>query len=355
MPAAAKEMEWPETCVLNGLDYTPRMALIAAAMMDTGSSEIVAPHSRHVGSSELELTVIIVSYNTRELTLRAVETLLANSPGLAMHVVVFDNASADGSAQAVATRFRQVEVVANLDNVGFASANNRVAETATTPWLCLLNPDTETHPNAIVNLLAFAKAHPEAGIVGGRTVFPDGSLNPASCWRRISPWSLFTQTFGLARLFPGSELFNHEAMGGWLRDSVREVDVVVGCLLLTPTELWRRLGGFDTRYFMYGEDADLCLRARKLGYRPMITPDAQIMHLVGASTKKRADKVVAVMKAKATLIRDHWSKPLVPLGIAQLWLWGLARRLAAMLASSPEQQDRLIRIWLERRTWLAGF
>ncbi|MGC7532662.1 glycosyltransferase, partial [Pandoraea pneumonica] len=81
-----------------------------------------------------------------------------------------------------------------------------VAETVTTPWLCLLNPDTETHPGAIANLLAFAKANPKAGIVGGRTVFPDGSLNQASCWQRITPWSLFTQTSGLARAFPRSTL-----------------------------------------------------------------------------------------------------------------------------------------------------
>src|SRR5204862_107439 len=227
---------------------------------------------------------------------------------VAMRVVVFDNASSDGSAAAVAAAFPEIETIAHPENIGFAAANNLVAETVTTPWLCLLNPDTETHPGAIANLLAFAKANPKAGIVGGRTVFPDGSLNQASCWQRITPWSLFTQTSGLARAFPRSTLFNPEAMGGWQRDSVREVDIVVGCFLLTSTELWRRLGGFNRRYFMYGEDADLCLRARALGYRPMITPDAEIMHLVGASTAKRADKTVAVMRAKATLVRDHWAK-----------------------------------------------
>lgn len=299
--------------------------------------------------------MIIVSYNTHALTLKAVETLLANSPGLAMRVVVFDNASHDGSAAAVAEAFPRIEVIANSENIGFARANNLVAQSVTTPWLCLLNPDTETHPNAIVNLLAFAKAHPEAGIVGGRTVFPDGSLNVASCWGRITPWSLFTQTVGLDRLFPNSELFNREAMGGWRRDSVREVDIVVGCLLLTSTALWRKLGGFDTRYFMYGEDADLCLRARSLGYRPTITPEAQIMHLVGASTKKHADKVCAVMKAKATLLRRHWPKWMVPLGLFELRAWALARRIGAMLARDPEEKARLARPWRRRRDWLAGF
>lgn len=302
-----------------------------------------------------EITVIIVSYNTCSLTIKAVETLLQSSPDLPMRIVVFDNASQDGSAQALSQSFPSVEVIANLENIGFAAANNRVAQTVTTPFICLLNPDTETHPNAIANLLAFAKMHPHAGIVGGRTVFPDGSLNPASAWRKITPWSLLCQILGLHRVFPQSNLFNSEAIGGWRRDSIREVDIVVGCFLLTSTELWKRLGGFDTRYFMYGEDADLCLRARALGFRPMITPDAQIMHLVGASTKKRADKVCAVMRAKATLIRDHWPSWLVPLGIAQLWFWGLTRRLGAFVAKTEEDRLRLTDIWRGRRTWLSGY
>lgn len=302
-----------------------------------------------------EVTVIVVSYNTRELTLKALETLFANSPGLAMRVVLFDNASHDGSAEAVHAQFPQVECIANPENLGFAKANNLVAETATTPYVCLLNPDTETHPGAIANLLAFAKAHPEAGIVGGRTVFPDGSLNPTSCWSKMTPWSLFCQTVGLTQKFRHSPLFNSEGMGGWKRDTVREVDIVTGCFLLCETGLWRRLGGFNLRYWMYGEDADLALRARKLGYRPMITPDAQIMHIVGASTKRHADKVCAVMRAKATLVRDHWSAPMVPVGIAQLWLWALARRIGASLTRSAEQSDRLKQIWRQRHDWLAGF
>ena len=133
-----------------------------------------------------ELTVAIVSYNTRALTLKAVETLYANTHRTAMRVIVWDNASADGSAEAVRDAFPQAEVIASQENLGFARANNVVAEMADTPWLLLLNPDTETHDGAIDNILAFARAHPEAGIVGGRTVFPDGSLNIASAWRRIS-------------------------------------------------------------------------------------------------------------------------------------------------------------------------
>jgi N-acetylglucosaminyl-diphospho-decaprenol L-rhamnosyltransferase len=302
-----------------------------------------------------ELTVIIVSYNTRDLTLKCLETLYATAADVAMRVVVLDNASADGSADAVAAHFPQAELIRNPDNIGFARANNLVAESITSEWMLLLNPDTEVHEGAIANLLAFSKAHPEAGITGGRTVFPDGSLNIASCWRRVTPWSLFCSTFFLSAIFPKSEFFNPEAMGGWKRDTVRKVDIVVGCFLMIRTALWKELGGFDARYFMYGEEADLCLRAARKGYTPMITPDAQIMHLVGASSAKHVDKAARVAKARTTLIRDHWSRAMVPVGIAQMWLWGASRHLVGTLAGKGEQRDRWRILWQKRRDWLAGY
>ena len=308
-----------------------------------------------------ELTVIIVSYNTRELTIKAVETLLETTKRTTMHVVVIDNDSKDGSAEAIEAKFPQVEVIQSGANLGFAKANNVVAENARTDWLLLLNPDTETHAGAIDNLMDFARAHPKAGIYGGRTVFPDGSLNPSSCWNQITPWSAFCRAVGLTTALPNSAVFNPEAIGGWKRDSIREVDIVVGCFLMIPRKLWNELGGFDLRYFMYGEEADLCLRAKKLGYQPMITPDATIMHLVGAASGTRAEKTVLVTKAKTTLIRDHWPAALIPLGIALQWLWGATRTLAAVVMglmpgeAARARKDRWRHIWSKRSDWLKGY
>lgn len=306
-----------------------------------------------------ELTVAIVSYNTRELTLTAIRTLVDNSPGVSMHIVVLDNDSRDGSADAIAEHFPQVELIRSPDNLGFALANNRIAEQVTTPWFLLLNPDTETYPGSIANLLAFAKANPRAGITGGRTYFPDGSLNAASCYQRLTPWNLFCAASGLAKAAPNSPLFNAEAMGGWRRDSVRHVDIVVGCFLMIPTALWRELGGFDTSFFMYGEEADLCLRARKLGYRPMITPDATIMHLVGASTSNKGTKQVAVMKAKTTLMRRHWPAWQQPIGTALLWMWVATRKLGSVVKSrgktDPRSLDRWRMVWDQRSDWMRGY
>lgn len=313
------------------------------------------------GEGPADLTIIIVNYNTRALVLFCLETLFAHTHEARAHVVVIDNASEDGSVEAIAERFPQVELIASPENLGFAKANNVVAAAARTDWLLLLNPDTEIHEGAIDRLLAFAKARTGAGITGGRTVFPDGSLNIASCWMRITPWSTFCMATGLTAAFRGSAVFNPEGMGSWARDTIREVDIVVGCFLMIPRALWEDLGGFDLKYFMYGEEADLCLRAKAMGYRPAITPEAQIMHLVGAASGEVARKICMVAKARATLIRDHWPGWQVPFGLFMLWLWAALRfHVASLLALLGGQKrrktaDKWREIWTRRHDWLAGY
>lgn len=307
-----------------------------------------------------DLTVVMVSYNTRELTLIALDTLLRNAGDVSIDVVLWDNASSDGSADAVAQRFPEVKLVRSPDNLGFAAANNAAVAQTNTPWLLLLNPDTETHPGAVETLLDFAKANPAAGIVGGRTVFPDGSLNIASCWNKMTVWSLFCRATGLSRVLSGSRLFNPEAIGDWKRDTVREVDIVVGCFLLTSRDLWNRLGGFRTKYFMFGEEVDLCLRAAQLGYRPMITPDAQIVHHVGASYAASEERIVKVLKGRVTIIRDHWGGMRAPLGIGLLLIWAGMRSLVRSIGrtggtNARKTPDPWVSVWHRRREWLAGY
>ncbi len=306
-----------------------------------------------------DLTVIMVSYNTRALTLAALRTLYQTTKTAGLHVVVFDNASEDGSVAAVAEAFPQAELIASPENLGFAKANNLVAASARSEWLLLLNPDTEVHPGAVDALLAFGREHPQAGVYGGRTVFPDGRLNIASCWGKITLWSTFCSTFGLTAAFPDSPWFNPEALCGWQRDSVRQVDIIVGCFLLIRRSLWDALGGFDLRYFMYGEDADLCIRAGEMGYRPMITPQAQIMHLVGQSSSTRPGKQLLLVKGRVTLIRDHLPRWQVPIGLVLMWL-RVAMRVAAsrMMLRRQGGRERYAmwqEVWRARHDWLRGY
>ncbi|MEG3806280.1 hypothetical protein DBT53_000710, partial [Aerococcus mictus] len=190
----------------------------------------------------------------------------------------------------------------------------------------------------------------------------DGSLNPASCWQRITLWNLVCRASGLAAIFSGSEFFNPEAFGGWQRDSVRQVDIVSGCFFLLRRELWEGLGGFSPEFFMYGEEADLCLRARALDVKPLITPEATIVHYGGASETVRADKTVRLLKAKVHLIRRHWSRATSWLGVLLLAAWPLTRLLAFIVLNRIQETDarreNLVTwktIWSKRRDWLKGY
>ncbi len=148
-------------------------------------------------------------------------------------VIVVDNASTDGSADAIEKEFGSVvHLVRSSENLGFAAANNRAAEMAKGTYLLLLNPDTVVLDHAVDRILSFAKDRPVNQIYGGKTVFADGSLNVASCWGAMTPWSLFCRAVGLTSLLPRSDVFDTEALGSWNRDTVREVDIVVGCFLL---------------------------------------------------------------------------------------------------------------------------
>lgn len=314
------------------------------------------------GMSNIEVSILVVSFNTRALTLAALDSVLAETRDLAAEVIVVDNASHDGSAEAIARHPLGVQLIALEQNIGFARANNLAAEAARGRYLLLLNPDTVVLDDALRRLVAFAKAWPQARIWGGRTVFADGSLNPASCWGRMTLWNLVCRACGLTGIFSRSELFNGEAYGGWQRDDIRQVDIVSGCFLLIERAFWQRLGGFDAAFFMYGEEADLCLRAQALGARPMVTPAATIVHLGGASERARADKMVRLLAAKASLIARHFTPATRSPGLALLALWPLTRwiglALAARLSGSAAQRESALvwrAIWQRRGEWSKGY
>ena len=205
------------------------------------------------------------------MTLECIRSVLKETAVVRYEIILVDNASTDGSAEAIRRNFPNIDLIASTENLGFARANNIAAKHARGRKILLLNPDTIILDHAIDKLYQFALTKPECHIWGGRTVFADGKLNPQSCWRCAGLWSVFCSTVGLS-LLKRSSIFFSEGYGGWDRDTVRRVDIVSGCFLLTDRDLWEELQGFNPLFFMYGEEADYCLRARQLGARPMIYP-----------------------------------------------------------------------------------
>jgi GT2 family glycosyltransferase len=305
----------------------------------------------------INVSIIVVSYNTREMTLECLRSVYEQTTEVSFELLVVDNASNDNSAAIIAEYFPECTLIASKENLGFAGANNLAAKQAKGEYLLLLNPDTIVLDGAIQKLYAFARENPKNLIYGGRTLYSDYSLNPTSCWRRPTLWSLFCYATGLTSIFRKKKFFDPESYGNWQRDSVREVDIVTGCLLMIDKKNWNRLGGFDLQFFMYGEDADLCLRAAEKGAMPIITPDATIIHYCGASEKVRADKMIRLFRAKEQLIRRHWNLVSIHLGLMLLRSSVLIRVVTCQIITfflpnrSNKNAESWKEIWQRRKEW----
>ncbi|MDF0583204.1 glycosyltransferase [Bradyrhizobium yuanmingense] len=313
-------------------------------------------------AAEPDISIIIVSYNTRTMTLECIRSILAQTTTVLYEVIVFDNASTDGSPEAIRANFPQLELIASQENLGFAGANNIAAMRARGRRFLLLNPDTLILDHAIDHLHEFADANPRFGIWGGRTVLSDGRLNPGSCWGDATLWSIFCFTTGLTSLKRSSAVFNPEGYGGWKRDSIRAVDIVTGCFLLIDRELWKQLDGFDPEFFMYGEEADLCRRARKLGASPTITPAATIIHYGQSSEPDQAEQRIKVLAGRITLLRRHNSAATILAGKSLYMMLPLLRLLAygtAGLVSGRSDLREKARnwryVWQHRQRWVNGW
>ena len=321
-----------------------------------------AKHLPPDSSETPSVSIIVVSYNTREMTLECLRSVFRETQQETFELIVVDNLSQDGSAEAIAEEFPEIRLLRPDANLGFAKGNNLAAESARGEYLLLLNPDTVVLEAAIDRVIDFARRSPDAGIWGGRTLDGERALDPSSCWGRITLWSLFCRAVGLNLLFSGSEFFNPERYGDWQRDRIREVDIVSGCFFLTRRDLWESLGGFDPVFFMYAEEADLCLRARRVGVRPRITPEATIIHYGGASESKQVDKLVRLIRAQLTLIRRHWAAPSRWLGERLVLFTQWVRYVGySLLAAATKRDDRIARaqvwkdVWKLRRDWFEGY
>jgi len=198
------------------------------------------------------------------------ESIFKETTTINFEVIVIDNASHDGTGEAIMENFPQVKLLVSKENHGFAQGCNLAAKNACGEYILLLNPDTVVIDRAVERLFAFARANPEAGIYGGRTIFPDGRLNPDFCYRKKTLWSLFCQAFGLTKLFRNTNLFNPEPYGSWKYDSVREVDIITGCFLMVKTELWRQLKGFNPCFLCLVKKLTSVYELKNMGLSPCL-------------------------------------------------------------------------------------
>jgi len=210
----------------------------------------------------MDISVIIVSYNTADLTVACLESVFA-SQRISYEVLVVDNASKDESVKIIRKKFPSVRLIANENNRGFGAANNQALRECKGRHVVFLNPDTTVEPESFYTMAAFMDAHPKVGLAGPKVLNPDGTRQDSVSYRYPG------HRYGAADLgvLPGN------------------IACVLGACQIASARLLRELGGFDEDFFLYGEDQDICLRVRKRGFEIGVIGDAVIMHHGGQSER----------------------------------------------------------------------
>jgi GT2 family glycosyltransferase len=235
-----------------------------------------------------QLSAILVSYNTRQMTLDCLAALLPELVGIESEVILVDNASTDGSAAAVRAAYPNVDVIENKLNSGFGGGNNLAMKRARGKYLLLINTDAFVKPGAVRELMHYLDRQPKVALVGPRLMNGDGSLQ-LSCFRFPSPGRAWAENLFVSAVFAGeSRLGDYRK---WAHDREREVDWVIGACCLVRREVYESVGGFDERFFMYAEETDWQRRMRTAGWSIGFTPAAEVVHLGGASGAGEKPKI----------------------------------------------------------------
>lgn len=256
------------------------------------------------------LSIVIVSWNTRDLLAACLASIQRHPPVCAFEVWVVDNASADESAAMIREQFVDAHVIENQQNVGFARANNQAIRASTGEFVLLLNSDTEVQPSALSNLVSFMQQHPDAGICGAQLINLDNTLQKS------------VQSFPtlISELVVASGLGSHPIPTAYT--SPRRVDAVVGAALLARRAAIDRVGLLDEAYFMYTEEVDWCYRFVQAGWNVFVVPDARITHVNGGSSKPIAiDRVLWLSKGRIRFLSQHrpaWQVLACTLGLRTL-------------------------------------
>lgn len=238
-------------------------------------------------ATTVDVSIVIVNWNTRDVTRACLQSIYQSGGSVRFEIILIDNHSHDGSPRMVSTEFPGVRLIRNQQNRGFAAANNQGIQLASGRYVLLLNSDTVVLDGAIEKAVAFADAHPEAGLVGCQTRCVNGDLQ-YNCYMFPSILNLALSLTKLQILFWHRRFFGRYRLGWWDYASVREIDGIAGCFMLARREAIERVGMMSESYFMYSEDMDWCWRFRKAGWRVLYTPDPRIVHLGRCSSSQAA-------------------------------------------------------------------
>jgi len=300
----------------------------------------------------MDLSIVITNWNRAALLSDCLRSVEANTHGIAYEIIVVDNGSSDGSAEAVRRCFPRVRLLANRENLGFSRGSNQGLGESRGRFVALLNNDTVLRENAFAKLVSFLDAHPEAGAVGPRLLNPSGRVQESALTSFISVRSALLggewTSILTRRLFPGAAARSGMILHAGEQDRPCEVAWLVGACLVARRDVVDRVGPLDERIFMYGEDMEWCYRIRQAGYAIFFLPDATVEHLDHLPTKDSMERVAGQQMAhQIYFYRKHKGAGAAACLHAALFLGSAAKLPAfAVLAllgrgAGPGIQDRL--------------
>ncbi len=293
----------------------------------------------------LDLSIIIVNWNTRQITADCLRSIQETAGALQYEVIVVDNASSDGSPAMIREQFGWVKLIENQDNPGFAGANNQGMAVSQGRYLLLLNSDTIVKPGALQAAMQFMDGHPEVGLCGIRLLNPDGSFQTSH-----APFPNLLSEFLIATTL-GRRLLNpyYPTPRPGANDSAQEVDWVVGAFMLLRREVYEKVGGMDTTYWMYSEETDWCYRIKQAGFRIFYLPEIAIIHIGGASTRQRKPEMMArLTKSKVLFFAKNYGLQKAQRLYAIIWTIYFFRelngRLMCTISRNKDRWQREIRV-----------
>ncbi|WP_372009574.1 glycosyltransferase family 2 protein [Paenibacillus chitinolyticus] len=295
----------------------------------------------------MDLSIIIVSFNTRQITLNCLQSIYSSIVGYTFEVFLVDNSSTDGTTTAVMNTFPKVRIIKNKTNVGFSRANNQGIKEADGRYILLLNSDTILKRDTLQIMLDFMQASPEVGASGCKVVLPNGTLDKA-CKRGFpTPSASFYYAFGIARLFPDIPRFNGYQLSHLNPDEEYPVDCLVGAFMLVRRETIDEVGLLDEEFFMYGEDVDWCYRIKQAGWQIYYYPRTEITHYKGASSRRKPFKIIYEFhRAMFLFHRKHYKRKYsfltnvaVYIGIGVKFTLAFLKNKALPALAAPEKKQ----------------
>lgn len=290
----------------------------------------------------MKLSIIIVNYNDRENTLKLLSSIDKNMHLRELEIILIDNASVDGSVEAIKTTRQDIKVIANTVNVGFPKAVNQGIKASSGDYVLLLNPDIEIKDSAIDKLVAFLDEHQDVGAAGGKILNPDGSIQ-LSGKSFPDPMVMLFVTFNLHRLFP-----NNPVTKGYYHsiedyDKPHEVEHITASFLMVRRSAIDQVGMMDENIFLYCEDVDWCYRLHKEGYKIWYVPDSEVVHLKGASTSKASYRSIIEYHKSAWYFykKYYWDK--YPRSLSIVFYVGLQLRKYWHLIANFFSREKKVR------------